>query len=68
MLKIKAEKMKDLEKLGFVENSYPKNYYVLNGHIAIEPNRNIVVLSKQGEQILKYMEKLNMVKKVVEDE
>ena len=68
MLKIKAERMKELEKLGFKENIYPKNYYILNQDIAIEPNRNIVVLSKQGEQILKYMEKLNMVEKVVEDE
>ena len=60
--------MKDLEKLGFQENIYPKNYYVLNKDIAIEPNRNIVALSEQGEQILKYMEKLNMVEKVVKDE
>ena len=68
MSKIKEGRMKDLGKLGFKENIYPKNYYILNQDIAIEPNRNIVVLSKQGEQILKYMEKLNMVEKVVEDE
>lgn len=68
MSKIKADRMKELEKLGFKENIYPKNYYVLNEDIAIEPNRNIVVLSKQGEQILKYMEKLNMFEKEVDYE
>lgn len=46
MLKIKAERMKDLGKLGFKENVYPKNYYILNDFIAIEPDRTIVVLSK----------------------
>ncbi len=68
MLKIKEDKMKDLGKLGFKENIYPKNYYILNQDIAIEPNRNIVVLNKQGEEILKYIELMNMVEKVVEDE
>lgn len=67
MLNIKADKMKDIEKLGFIENTYPKNYFVLDKHIAIEPDRKIVVLSKQGEEILKYMKKLHMVE-VVEDE
>ena len=67
MLKIKANKMNDLKKLGFVENSYPKNYFVLGTDIAIEPDRRIVVLNKQGEQVLKYLEKLDMVEKVVED-
>lgn len=67
MLKIKADKMKDIEKFGFVENTYPKNYFVLNKDIAIEPDRTIIVLSKQGEQVLKYMEKFDMIE-VVEDE
>ena len=69
MLKIKANKMEKLIKMyGFKENIYPKNYYILNQDIAIEPNRNIVVLSKQGEEILKYIELMNMVEKVVDDE
>lgn len=68
MLKIKADKMKKLIKMyGFVENIYPKGYYLLNDFIAIEPDRTIVVLNRQGEEILKYMEKLNMVEKVVKD-
>lgn len=66
-MKIKAERMKDLEKLGFKENVYPKNYYLLNDFIAIESDRTIVVLNRQGEEILKYMELMNMVEKVVED-
>ena len=68
MLKIKADKMKDLKKLGFVENTYPKNYFVLGTDIAIEPDRTIVVLNRQGEEILKYIKLMNMVEKVVEDE
>ena len=68
MLKIKEDRMKDLEKLCFVENTYPKNYFVLGTDIAVEPDRKIVVLNKQGEQILKYMEVFGMVEKVVEDE
>ena len=68
MLKIKADRMKDLEKFGFKENVYPKNYYLLNNFIAIEPDRTIVVLNRQGEEILKYIEAMGMVDKVVEDE
>lgn len=67
MLKIKADKMQYIKKLGFVENAYPKNYFVLDKDIAIEADRTIVVLTKQGEIILKYMEKFDMVE-VVEDE
>lgn len=69
MLKIKADRMKELIKMwGFEESIYPKNYYLLNDFIAIEPDRTIVVLNRQGEEILKYMELMNMVEKVGEDE
>ena len=69
MLKIKADKMEKLIKMyGFVENIYPKGYYLLNDFIAIEPDRTIVVLNRQGEEILKYIELMNMVEKVVDDE
>lgn len=68
MNKVKLDKMQYIKKLGFIENAYPKNYFVLDKDIAIEPDRTIVVLTKQGEVILKYMEALDMIEKVVEDE
>ena len=68
MLKIKEEIMKELEKLGFKENIYPKNYYILGADIAVEPDRKVVVLSKQGKVILKYLEAFDMVEKVEEDD
>lgn len=69
VLKIKADKMKDLIKIwGFKESIYPKGYYLLNDFIAIEPDRAMVVLNRQGEEILKYIEAMGMVEKVVEDE
>ena len=66
MLKIKADKMQELEKLGFKENIYPKNYYILGVDIAVEPDRKVVVLSKQGKEILKYLEAFGMVEKMEE--
>lgn len=63
MLKIKEDKMQDLEKFGFKENIYPKNYYILGADIAVEPDREVVVLSKQGKEILKYLEAIGMVEK-----
>ena len=66
MLKIKEDKIQELGELGFKKSVYPKNYYILGVDIAVEPDRKVVVLSKQGEVILKYLKIFDMVEKVVE--
>ena len=69
MPKIKEDKKEYIIKIwGFKKSIYPKGYYLLNEFIAIEPDGNIVILNRQGEEIFKYMEALGMVEKVVEDE
>lgn len=72
MLKIKANKMKDLQKFGFVENFYPKNtyYFITNDilHCSIYENRTFNVITKKGLEILYDLIKADMVEKVVENE
>lgn len=72
MLKIKADKMKDLERMGFVENFYPKNtyYFMTNNilHFSIYENRTFNIRTKKGLEIFYYLVKADMVEKVVEDE
>ena len=63
MLKIKADKINQLKKLGFKKQTYPVGSYILNNDIVVEPNRNILVLTKQGEIILQYLKSFNMVEK-----
>ena len=72
MLKIKADRMKDLKKLGFVVNFYPKNtyYFMTNNilHCSIYENRTFNIITKKGLEIFYYLVKADMVEKVVEDE
>ena len=63
MLKIKEDKINQLKKLGFKEQTYPVGSYILNKNIVVEPNRNILVLTKQGEIILQYLKSFNMFEK-----
>lgn len=63
MLKIKEDKINHLKKLGFKEQTYPVDSYILNKDIVVEPNRNILVLTEQGAIILQYLKSFNMVEK-----
>ena len=60
-MKIKAETINQLKKLGFKEQTYPIGSYVLNNDIVVEPNRNILVLTEQGRIILQYLKSFRMV-------
>ena len=63
MLKIKENKINQLKKLGFKEQTYPVSSYILNKDVVVEPNRNILVLTEQGAIILQYLKSFNMVEK-----
>ena len=63
MLKIKEDKINQLKKLGFKEQTYLVGSYILNKDIVVEPNRNILVLTEQGAIILQYLKSFNMVEK-----
>ena len=54
-MKIKVDKINQLKKLGFKEQTYPIGSYILNNDIVVEPNRNIIVLTEQGAIILQYI-------------
>lgn len=60
-MKIKADKINQLKKLGFKEQIYPVGSYILNKGIVVEPNRNILVLTEQGAIILQYLKSFRMV-------
>lgn len=60
-MKIKADKINQLKKLGFKEQIYPSGSYILNKDIVVEPNRNILVLTEQGAIILQYLKSFRMV-------
>lgn len=62
-MKIKADKINQLKKLGFKEQTYPIGSYVLNNDIVVEQNRNILVLTEQGAIILQYLKSFNIVEK-----
>lgn len=60
-MKVKENKLGKLTALGFKKNTYPANSFILNNDIAIDADRDIVVLSKQGEVILTYMKSMRFV-------
>ena len=60
-MKIKADKIECLKKLGFKENTYPVGSFMLNKDIVVEPNRNILVLTEQCAIILQYLKHFRMV-------
>ena len=62
-MKIKEDKLNQLKKFGFKEQTYPVGSYILNNDIVVEPNRNILVLTEQGTIILQYLKSFNMVEK-----
>ena len=62
-MKIKEDKINQLKKFGFKEQTYPVGSYTLNNDIVVQSNRNILVLTKQGEIILQYLKSFNMVEK-----
>lgn len=60
-MKIKEDKINQLNKLGFKEQTYPVGSYILNNDIVVEPNRNILVLTEQGAIILQHLKSFRMV-------